>query len=313
MHRPRIANVPPRPIRLRRPIPPGQLWLALPVKNREQILNAIPHRPPMLLLDEIAEWQHKRIVCKKTFQPDEWFFQGHYPDFPLVPGVLLCEAAMQAGAVLLSKHSKGEGVPVERIHFVGNIMIDCLVENLGHARESRMLAEYRLEPRRFVYVTLHRPSNVDEKGALSAIMRELGRIAEKMPVVFPIHPRTRKMLSQFGITSHNQKGLLLIEPVGYHDSLCLTENARLVLTDSGGLQEEATFFRTPCLTLRPNTERPITVTVGSNRLTNIERLTADVADLLNGPERRGQTPALWDGHTAQRTLECLLAASSGAE
>ena len=206
-----------------------------------------------------------------------------------------------------------EGVSKNKIKLVGNIMIDCLVENLAQARESRMLAEYKLEPRRFVYVTLHRPSNVDEKVALSAIMRELERIAEKMPVVFPIHPRTRKMLSQFGITSHSQKGLLLIEPVGYHDSLCLTENARLVLTDSGGLQEEATFFRTPCLTLRPNTERPVTVSIGSNRLTNIERLTADVADLLNGPERRGQTPALWDGHTAQRTIECLLAASNGAE
>ena len=202
-----------------------------------------------------------------------------------------------------------EGVSKERIKLVGNIMIDCLVENLAQARQSRMLVQYKLEPRRFVYVTLHRPSNVDEKATLSAIMRELEGIAQEMPVVFPMHPRTRKMLGQFGIRSQSQNGLLLIEPVGYHDSLCLTENARIVLTDSGGLQEEATYFRTPCLTLRPNTERPITVSVGSNRLTNIERLSSDFKDLLSGPERKGKTPPLWDGHTAQRTLECLLAVS----
>src|SRR5439155_19141290 len=133
------------------------------------------------------------------------------------------------------------------------------------------------------------------------------------PVIFPMHPRTRKMLDEFGISTGPTHQLRIMDPIGYHDSLNLTKHGRLVITDSGGLQEESTFFRTPCLTLRPNTERPVTISVGSNRLTNIERLTADVADLLNGPERRGQTPALWDGHTAQRTIECLLAASNGAE
>jgi UDP-N-acetylglucosamine 2-epimerase (non-hydrolysing) len=118
------------------------------------------------------------------------------------------------------------------------------------------------------------------------------------------------MLSEFGLTPPSDSRLLLFEPIGYHDSLCLTENARLVLTDSGGLQEEATFFRTPCLTLRPNTERPITITLGSNRLTKLEHLMDDVNDALNGPERKGQAPPLWDGRTAERTLRHLLAASS---
>jgi UDP-N-acetylglucosamine 2-epimerase (non-hydrolysing) len=203
-----------------------------------------------------------------------------------------------------------EGVPIERIKCVGNIMIDSLLDNLPKARQSLILEQHRLTSGRFVYVTLHRPSNVDSRPILSAIMAEMERISRHLPVVFPIHPRTRKMLGEFGLVPGSDSGFRLIDPVGYHTSLFLTENARLVLTDSGGLQEEATYFRTPCLTLRPNTERPITVTVGSNRLTNIERLRRDAEEVLSGPERRGQVPQLWDGHTAERTLEHLLSVES---
>jgi len=203
-----------------------------------------------------------------------------------------------------------EGVSRDKIKFVGNIMIDSLMENLEKARASGILAQLRLEQGQFVYVTLHRPANVDGQSSLSTIMAILEQISRRLPVVFPIHPRTRKMLSEFGLTPRSDSRLLLLEPIGYHDSLCLTENARLVLTDSGGLQEEATFFRTPCLTLRPNTERPITITLGSNRLTKLERLMDDVSDTLNGPERKGQVPLLWDGHTAERTLRHMLVASS---
>ena len=137
----------------------------------------------------------------------------------------------------------------------------------------------------------------------------LEEASRRLPVVFPVHPRTRKMLTEFRFVPKSDSRLFLLEPLGYHASLCLTENARAVLTDSGGLQEEATFFRTPCLTLRPNTERPITVTLGSNRLTKLERLLADIGDVLAGPERKGQVPPLWDGHTAERALKELLAAS----
>lgn len=203
-----------------------------------------------------------------------------------------------------------EGIARDKIKFVGNIMIDSLLENLPKARSSGILTQLRLEAGRFVYVTLHRPANVDGQSSLSTIMAILEQISRGLPVVFPIHPRTRKMLSEFGLTPPSDSRLLLFEPIGYHDSICLTENARLVLTDSGGLQEEATFFRTPCLTLRPNTERPITITLGSNRLTKLARLMDDVNDTLNGPERKGQVPPLWDGRTAERTLRHLLAASS---
>jgi UDP-N-acetylglucosamine 2-epimerase (non-hydrolysing) len=199
-----------------------------------------------------------------------------------------------------------EGVPDHKIRCVGNIMIDAMVTNLPKARQSPLLAKLGLRRSGFTYVTLHRPSNVDYEVGLRAIMTELTKLAGELPVVFPMHPRTRKMCIQFGIPIDANHGLKILDPIGYHDSLCLTENARLVLTDSGGLQEESTFFRTPCLTLRPNTERPITITLGSNRLTLLEVLSADIVDVLNRAPRFGEIPALWDGQTAGRIIQALV-------
>lgn len=196
-------------------------------------------------------------------------------------------------------------MPEAKIKLVGNIMIDSLIANLPQARQSQILQKAGVTPGQFAYVTLHRPANVDSRDSLGAIMRELTRLAQRLPVVFPMHPRTRKMLAEYGITGAGDGALKIIEPVGYHDSLCLTENARLVLTDSGGLQEESTWFRTPCLTLRPNTERPVTVTLGSNRLTTVERLRADFEAALNGAAKTGTIPPLWDGQTAARILAVL--------
>jgi UDP-N-acetylglucosamine 2-epimerase (non-hydrolysing) len=206
-------------------------------------------------------------------------------------------------------HLLREGVSREKIKFVGNIMIDSLMDNLPQARSSGTLGRLDIEPGGFIYVTLHRPDNVDNRDNLATLMAGLETVARRLPVVFPVHPRTRKMLTEFRLQPAPGIRLLMLEPLGYHSSLCLTENARAVLTDSGGLQEEATFFRTPCLTLRPNTERPITLTLGSNRLTKFERLLADVGDVLAGPKRVGQVPPLWDGHTAERALEELIKAS----
>ncbi len=205
-----------------------------------------------------------------------------------------------------NENLKSEGVPESKIRTVGNIMIDTLVANLDAARANGHLEKLGLLRKAFVYVTLHRPSNVDNEPNLRAVMAELGRLARQMPVVFPMHPRTRKMCAEFNIPFESNGALKILDPVGYHDSICLTENARLVLTDSGGLQEEATYFQTPCLTLRPNTERPITVTVGSNHLTSIEGLARDTQEILSGSERIGRVPDLWDGRTAERTLQCLL-------
>jgi UDP-N-acetylglucosamine 2-epimerase (non-hydrolysing) len=203
-----------------------------------------------------------------------------------------------------------EGVPDAKIRLVGNIMIDALVANLAKARATPIRDSLGLDGQPFVYVTLHRPANVDHQETLKAIMGELEKLARRVPVVFPMHPRTRKMLSDYGITLAASGTLRILDPIGYHDSLCLTENARMVLTDSGGLQEESTFFHTPCLTLRPNTERPVTITHGSNRLTTLATLGRDISEVLGSDKRTDKTPQLWDGCTAERILRELLAASN---
>ncbi len=205
-----------------------------------------------------------------------------------------------------NENLRREGVAENRIILVGNIMIDSLVANLEKVRASNVLERFSVQPGSFVYVTLHRPANVDDRRSLTAIASELKKLSHQMPVVFPVHPRTRKMFSEFGIHLEQCNGFRLAEPIGYHDSICLTRNARLVLTDSGGLQEEATYFRTPCLTLRPNTERPVTVTLGSNRLTNVNTLPNDLMQLLARDSRLGQIPPLWDGKTAERIVKAFL-------
>ena len=199
-----------------------------------------------------------------------------------------------------------EGVPITKIKLVGNIMIDSLLDNLPKAHSIGIMDEFKLLPGRFVYVTLHRPSNVDNRPSLSTIMAALEHISHRLPIIFPVHPRTRKKLTEFGLMPQTNARLLLLDPIGYHRSLNLAENAKLVLTDSGGLQEETTFFRTPCLTLRPNTERPITITLGSNRLTKLERFISDIEQMLDGPARMGQVPPLWDGHAGVRALQHIL-------
>lgn len=202
-----------------------------------------------------------------------------------------------------------EGVPESKIKLVGNVMIDALVSNLDKARARELVPKLGLKKKEFIYVTLHRPSNVDHQDGLTTIMTELKRISREYPVVFPIHPRTRKMCGQFGISLEDEKGMKILEPIGYHDSLSLTESAKFILTDSGGLQEESTYFKTPCLTLRPNTERPITITHGSNKLTKLDRLSADINEVIGLRSENTKVPPLWDGRTAERIVDCLIQAS----
>lgn len=200
-----------------------------------------------------------------------------------------------------------EGIPPAKIKRVGNIMIDTLIFHLDKARHLKPYDRFGLKERGYVFVTLHRPSNVDNRASLSIIMECLTRLSENLPVIFPVHPRTRKSLIQFGLweESNNSNGLMLSEPLGYHDTIGFVDKARFVLTDSGGLQEETTFLNIPCLTLRPNTERPITITQGTNQLTSLKNLSRDMSKLLNGGYKIGKIPELWDGHTAERIVEIL--------
>jgi UDP-N-acetylglucosamine 2-epimerase (non-hydrolysing) len=202
-----------------------------------------------------------------------------------------------------------EGVPAKRIRQVGNVMIDTLAANLERARAREAPHRLGVEPRRYVYVTLHRPSNVDERQSLAAIVACLLDVSRRSPVVFPVHPRTRQRLADFGLLDDltDADGVKLVEPVGYLDSIGLAEAAACVLTDSGGLQEETTFLRVPCLTLRPNTERPVTISEGSNRLTTLARLRTDFDAALQLRESGAALPcpALWDGKASERVADAL--------
>jgi len=200
-----------------------------------------------------------------------------------------------------------EGIPAIKIKRVGNIMIDALIAHLERARQGRPYNRFELREKNYVFVTLHRPSNVDDEGPIFRIMDCLIRLSKKLPVIFPVHPRTRKNFIQFGVLEklNSHKDLMLSEPLGYHDTIGLVDKARFVLTDSGGLQEETTFLKIPCLTLRPNTERPITIKLGTSKLTSLETLDNDIENVLNGYSRIGQIPELWDGKTGERIIEIL--------
>jgi len=204
-----------------------------------------------------------------------------------------------------------EGVASEKISFVGNVMIDTLYRNLEKARRSRVLERLNLPPQQFCAMTLHRPSNVDHPKTLAGIINALEAIGERLPIVFPVHPRTRERLEQFNLTERIQKSLLMIEPLGYLDFLQLYSNSRLVLTDSGGIQEETTVLGIPCLTLRPNTERPITVLEGTNRLVGNtpEVIAREAFAALDRPAGAARVPELWDGHAAARIVDAIEEAS----
>jgi len=201
-----------------------------------------------------------------------------------------------------------EGIPKGKILCVGNIMIDTLMIHLEKARALAPYRQYGLEAKKYVFVTLHRPSNVDTKESLGQIMQNLIALSQKLPVIFPMHPRTEKNLIQYGImaTLHPYPNLKLCQPVGYFESIGLADKASFVLTDSGGLQEETTFLKVPCLTLRPNTERPITIIRGTNRLTSLKTMQADINRILDGNQEYGEVPELWDGKTSERILEELI-------
>jgi UDP-N-acetylglucosamine 2-epimerase (non-hydrolysing) len=194
-----------------------------------------------------------------------------------------------------------EGVPSERIHRVGNVMIDSLLAARARAVALPVLARLRLEPRGYCVCTLHRAANVDDSGLLRGILGALAAVARVVPVLFPAHPRTRRRMVESGLEPA-ERGLRLLEPMGYLEFLCLTSQARLILTDSGGLQEESTALGVPCLTLRENTERPITVTEGTNELvgTDPARIVAAAGKVLEGGGKVGRVPALWDGRAGER-------------
>jgi UDP-N-acetylglucosamine 2-epimerase (non-hydrolysing) len=206
----------------------------------------------------------------------------------------------------------GEGIPPERIRLVGNVMIDSLLKHLELAERSQARERFGVSGSDYAVVTLHRPSNVDDPEVLRRILRALARLSRRLPIVFPAHPRTRRSIEEFGLDREDElRGdFRLTEPLGYLDFLRLYSGARLVLTDSGGIQEETTALGIPCLTLRENTERPVTVELGTNRVvgTDEERIVAEAEAALRQSSRGGppRVPPLWDGRAADRILDALI-------
>jgi UDP-N-acetylglucosamine 2-epimerase (non-hydrolysing) len=201
-----------------------------------------------------------------------------------------------------------EGVGSEKIFFVGNVMIDTLLRLKEAALQSKIREELGLDGR-YGFVTLHRPSNVDDKAVLTEILSALEVVHQDMALVFPVHPRTARRLQEFGFWEELKrwKNLKLTEPVGYLDSLCLMAGATMVLTDSGGVQEETTVLGVPCLTIRENTERPVTITEGTNVLvgTSHAKIVSEARKILGGHGKGGRVPKFWDGNAAQRIVQCL--------
>ena len=202
-----------------------------------------------------------------------------------------------------------EGVAESRIFLVGNVMIDTLLRNKAKADESTILADLALAERSYAVLTLHRPANVDDPAVFGRLLDALDVIQQDMPILFPVHPRTRKNLetSALGGRVAAMTNIRCIDPIGYLDFLKLTANARIVLTDSGGIQEETTILKVPCLTLRENTERPITAEIGSNRIvgTDPAAIIAAYREAMSGHGRQPGIPPLWDGKAAQRIVGIL--------
>jgi len=199
-----------------------------------------------------------------------------------------------------------EGIAPQRIHFVGNVMIDTLVRLLPQAEALDIRRRLELTPQQYGLITLHRPSNVDEPARLYQIVETLLTISRELPLVFPIHPRTRQRLADYPFGS--QAGQIkFTEPLGYLEFLALQRHARLIITDSGGIQEESTYLGIPCLTVRENTERPVTVTLGTNQLVgqNMQKLRQATAMVLGGKAKQGTVPPLWDGQAGQRVAQIL--------
>jgi UDP-N-acetylglucosamine 2-epimerase (non-hydrolysing) len=201
-----------------------------------------------------------------------------------------------------------EGVDPARVHFVGNVMIDTLLAHRDRARATTAHDTIGVAPGRYALMTLHRPSNVDDAAAFEHLMRGLDVVARELPIVFPVHPRTRPVVARSATASSMVAGgrLRLVDPLGYLDFIGLMERAKVVLTDSGGIQEETTILRVPCLTLRENTERPVTISHGTNQLVGTDQgLIAAAWQRVKDTKRWPAGPPLWDGQAAERIVDVL--------
>jgi UDP-N-acetylglucosamine 2-epimerase (non-hydrolysing) len=209
-----------------------------------------------------------------------------------------------------NKNLRQEGIPAEKIYFTGNIMVDTLLQSAEIAAQRKTWARWNLPPQGYAVLTLHRPVNVDNPDVLTRLVDTLAQVADQLPLVWPLHPRVARRLSEFGLLPRLKAvpGLLAVEPLGYLDFLSLLTQAKMVLTDSGGIQTETSVLGVPCLTLRENTEWPVTLSEGTNTLvgTDSRRILHETQRILDGESKAGRVPERWDGQTARRIVNVLL-------
>ena len=202
-----------------------------------------------------------------------------------------------------------EGIDKRKIFFTGNVMIDTLLKLKPKAEKmDAQLSGFNLKKKNYALITLHRPSNVDNKSVLTGIIKTLVHISKSLPIMFPIHPRTEKKIDEFGLRHYfKSDSIRLIKPIGYLENLNLMLNSKVVLTDSGGIQEETTVLRIPCLTVRENTERPVTAEIGSNTVvgTNPEKIFNEFNKIMHGTYKKGKIPKYWDGRASERIVKIL--------
>jgi len=270
----------------------------------------LEHKPDLVLVyGDVNSTVAAALVCAKLLIPIGHVEAGLRSFDRTMPEEINRLLTDQVADLLFTPSADGdenllrEGVGPEKIHRVGNVMIDTLVRLLPKARPLAVSDEVG----RYVLVTLHRPSNVDDPPVLRRIIKVLVEISEELPVLFPVHPRTLKRAAEFGLVISNHSGLRTMEPIGYLPFLGLMQRATVVITDSGGIQEETTYLGVPCLTMRENTERPVTVTMGTNTLVghNMTLLRQEVQRILAGNGKGGQIPPLWDGHAAERIVSVI--------
>lgn len=207
-----------------------------------------------------------------------------------------------------NKNLAREGIDGNKIHFVGNIMIDSLVKvskRIDESYENKTYNKFNVKRGNFVLVTLHRPSNVDDEKNLLKVLNVLNDLSRNIPIIFPIHPRTKKNINGLEKSFFFNGKIKMLEPLRYREFITLEKGATFVLTDSGGIQEEATYLKIPCMTLRPNTERPVTITEGTNELVSIETIKEKVESIVLGNWKQSKIPDLWDGKTAERIVNIL--------
>lgn len=280
----------------------------------EKVCNE--HQPSMVVVvGDVNSTLACSIVCAKSLIPCAHVEAGLRSFDRQMPEEINRILTDSVANLLLTPSADGddnlrdEGVSEERICRVGNIMIDSLFENVKKAESSTIHTDLELEGE-YALLTLHRPSNVDDQETFTRIIEALEEIAKDLEIVFPIHPRTRKMAKSFGLFERleNISGMHITEPIGYLDFVSLMSKSKLVLTDSGGLQEETTALGVPCLTLRENTERPITVTEGTNTIVGTDKdLIINLSkEVVENGGKSGRIPELWDGKTAERIADILL-------